>query len=145
MASSWFSLYSTIKMMHGPINIRFTIEIFSCCCSAVLDSQFYEARSFFHIFWDSGRPVLTFVATAWRVAPGWLLHKWKHWCCTDEGNGLQIRKVAWNVFNKQSQIRQGVALQRGGKAVGPQPHNPYRTAQSFHMAYVLCIWTFEFS
>ena len=23
MASSWFSLYSTIKMMHGPINIRF--------------------------------------------------------------------------------------------------------------------------
>ena len=24
MASSWFSLYSTIKMMHGPINIRFT-------------------------------------------------------------------------------------------------------------------------
>jgi len=23
VASSWFSLYSTIKMMHGPINIRF--------------------------------------------------------------------------------------------------------------------------
>ena len=22
VASSWFSLYSTIKMMHGPINIR---------------------------------------------------------------------------------------------------------------------------
>ena len=27
MASSWFSLYSTIKMMHGPINIRFTVYV----------------------------------------------------------------------------------------------------------------------
>ena len=36
------------------------------------------------------------------------------------------------MFNKQSQIRQGVALQRGGWAVGPQPHNPYRTAQFPH-------------
>ena len=27
MASSWFSLYSTIKMMHGPINIRYTTLI----------------------------------------------------------------------------------------------------------------------
>ena len=30
MASSWFSLYSTIKMMHGPINIRFTVSCFEC-------------------------------------------------------------------------------------------------------------------
>ena len=29
MASSWFSLYSTIKTMHGPINIRFTFVPYS--------------------------------------------------------------------------------------------------------------------
>ena len=27
MASSWFSLYSTIKMMHGPINVRYKYSI----------------------------------------------------------------------------------------------------------------------
>ena len=30
------SLYSTIKMMHGPINIRFN-NVFSCCTSSVGD------------------------------------------------------------------------------------------------------------
>ena len=33
MASSWFSLYSTIKMMHGPINISIA-SLFSFLCDA---------------------------------------------------------------------------------------------------------------
>jgi len=88
-----------LKRRSDSVRCEFTMGMSSRSCSVGLDSQFYGAWSFIHVFRDSGRPVLTCVVTAWRVAPGWLLHKWTHWCRADEGNGLQIRKVAWNVFN----------------------------------------------